>query len=87
MILPFIIFSLLPLGTHCWYGGNVVVTLMEGRNLPQLDNFGGASGRTDAFVKVTIAFSHVFMTKYFTIVSFLASNIVSLGPLKKNLRF
>ena len=37
---------------HSWYGGNVVVTLREGRNLPQLDSFGAMGGETDAYVKV-----------------------------------
>jgi len=47
--------GLAPIGVRpvdAWYGGNIVVTLKEGRNLPQLDSFGPMGGDTDAYIQV-----------------------------------
>lgn len=35
-----------------WQGGNVVITVRRGVNLPSLDGFGSA-GFTDAYIKVS----------------------------------
>lgn len=35
-----------------WLGGNVVITLKAGYNLPDLDGYGPIAGETDAYVKV-----------------------------------
>jgi hypothetical protein len=53
----FILINILFIQVYGWYGGNIVVTLIEGKNLPQLDNFGAASGETDAFVKLSVGSS------------------------------
>jgi len=54
LIVQIIILCLSIINVHGWYGGNVVVTIIEGKNLPQLDVFGAASGETDAFVKLSV---------------------------------
>jgi hypothetical protein len=41
-----------PRPVDAWFGGNIVVILKEGRNLPQLDSYGPMGGDTDAYVKV-----------------------------------
>ena len=40
-----------PQAAQAWQGGNVVVTLMKGFNLPSLDGYGAFGGDTDAYVR------------------------------------
>ncbi|OQR80645.1 hypothetical protein THRCLA_23445, partial [Thraustotheca clavata] len=40
-------------GTFKWAGGNITVTVIEMRNLPNLDGFGRAAYLTDAYVRVS----------------------------------
>ena len=44
--------SLVTSGVEGWLGGNVIITIMNGFNLPNLDSFGPMGGETDTYVKV-----------------------------------
>ena len=48
----FLFLLLLPL-TSAFYGGNVVITALEGRGFPQLEGYGPFTGENDAYLKLT----------------------------------